>query len=208
MKRSASARGLTVVEVLITGALLATCICTMVLATTRSMMDTRQSAEYEAAALGARQMLEQLSSLTFQQICATYKPSTGQVGAQGGTTGNTFNVTYAATVQNSDLYLPGAPSGQPAGTIWIVTSEAATSASYGPNLSGGTTPGGVHFTGLPIDLDLDGATTNGELWNSTTLVLSPAVKRLPVGVVICWQGSHGVERYELWTILSMPTTSF
>lgn len=59
----------------------------------------------------------------------------------------------------------------------------------------GKPDGFLSFT-LPVDLNGDG------LFDLNTKDLKSDWIRLPVGVIVRWQGRYGPERYETWTVLS------
>ncbi|HLX62867.1 MAG TPA: hypothetical protein VKX17_16445 [Planctomycetota bacterium] len=211
-----NARGLSMLEVMLAGMILALCACAMLVASYTSAQATKQSAEYSAAVSAARKKMEELCSTNFDALVQRY-------GKYNPTAGNTFKVymdegtQYVANnAKQSGIELPGfrkvvnGVDNFDAGEIVIVTHETNLPSTYGYSCSISSTnlwpdngnPGGISYTGIPIDLNGDGTTTSGNCYD---LSVTPAVKtavRLPVGVVIRWNGTNGPERYELWTIIT------
>ena len=211
-------RGMSLLEVLLSMSVLAICSMTMLSASMTSGQATRQSAEYNAAVSAARKKMEDLCNLNnFDTLVRDY----GEVNPARG---NTFPVLLnegveyldSAGVKQKGNTLPGyyklvnSVANYDAGEVVIITWENRLASSYA--YACGTSPtnsypdtgksnGGVNFSMLPIDLNGDGVATAGNCYN---LVSNPPVKtavRLPVGVIVRWQGANGPERYELWTIL-------
>lgn len=193
-----ASRGMTLLEVIITMAILSTCLMALSSSTISTMVATRQTAETAAALRAARQKLEQISGERIEDILRWYIP--------GGDPGVAFEVIQEYTPSGRHRLLPGiADPTNPAipvmaGEIVLITRENATQSTYGRDLfPKDGQPDGILFRGLPIDLNGNGNTSDGE---TRSFVLNKAV-RIPVGIVIRWEGAGGrKERYELWTILS------
>ena len=195
--QSARAKGITLLEVLIAAACVAVVVTAISSSMMNSMLATRQSGEFIAAQLAARQKMEEISTCRFDDIVDIYK--------QGGTLGNTFYVYATTTSGGSKIKVPGLPNqsgvSQPAGEVIIITNEGATSGSYGRDLSPfDGVPDGCQFQGLPMDLNGNGNSTDGDVWGPTAAQRTAI--RFPVGIVVRWPGVRGEERYELWTIIS------
>jgi type II secretory pathway pseudopilin PulG len=189
--------GITLIEVLAAAACVAIAVTAIASSMMNSMLSTRQSGEYLAAQLAARQKMEEISACRFEDIVDIYR--------QGGSLGNTFDVYMTSINGGSKVKLLGLADQygvpQPAGEIIIITDEGALPAYYGRDLSPfDGRPDGCTFQGLPMELNGNGEATDGNVWG-TTAATRTAI-RFPVGVVIRWPGVRGEERHELWTIVS------
>ena len=201
MHATSRPRGFSLLEVVLLCVLLAVGAAALGQTFLTALAATRESGEYAAVVAAARQKMEELAATRFEDLVKKY-------GASAPTVGNTFPVMLdqAGTEINASgtkaygLELPGY-NNLPAGEIVIITDESNPPSLYGRSLPpDGNRPGGVSFSGLPMDLNGDGNVTSGNVWGGT-----PATNlaiRLPVGVVIRWPGARGPERYELWTIMS------
>jgi len=194
-------RGLTLFEVVIVTGMLAVFVLAVSGAQTRSMIGTRQSEERAAAMRIAREKLEKLCAMPFEDVYTYYGP-TGALRC--------FDVVLEYSAASSSVLqgkciLPGLTRlghklPDAAGEVVLMTDESKSASSYGRDLSPcDGYPDGINVVGLPLDLTGDGDLTDGNVWNP------PSVKTgttFPIGVVIRWQGVAGEERYELWTVLS------
>ncbi len=128
-----------------------------------------------------------------------------KTGLNGKTIGMELQGLYKKTNANTTNN-----STYDAGEIVIVTHESNPASGYGYSCGMSPTdnrpdlgkPGGISFQAIPIDLDGDGTTTNGDCYIVTGTTPVKTAVRLPVGVVVRWQGISGPERYELWTIVT------
>ncbi len=208
------ARGLTIMEVMLATFILSVCALTIMNASYTSASTVRQSAEYASAVATARQKMEEIQSNPFDGpsgLVARYgvgsRETTFKVFLNEGTEQAT-NDSFGHFNRGNELIgfrktVNGVAGNTDAGEVVIVLNESAASNTYGYSCSrsasdtspDGGQPGGIGFNGLPMDLNGDGNTSSGTVTNSTAT-------RLPVGVVIRWDGPHGPERYELWTIIS------
>lgn len=210
--------GVTLFEVILAVFILTVCAMSLLHTSTASGQATRKSAEFNAAVAAARRKMEELcSARSFDDLVSNY-------GETNPALGNTFKVYFnegveyvdAAGVKQRGMQLKGyyknvnGQANYDAGEVVIITTEDRAPSTYGYKCQmsptdtypdGNRTNGGINFSYLPIDLNGDGNTTSGNCYN---LNVTPAVTtavRLPVGVIVRWQGSNGPERYELWTIL-------
>jgi type II secretory pathway pseudopilin PulG len=191
------ARGITLLEVVAASAILAITVTAISSALANSMMGNRQSGEFLAVQMAARRKLEEISACRFEDLVSRYQP--------GGTMGNVFDVYLAEQGSGQTNKLAGLPNAQgvpqPAGEVIVIANEGAPASSYGRDLDPlDGKPDGCAFQGIPMDLNGNGTTTDGQVWGST-----PATRTaicFPVGVVIRWPGVRANERYELWTIVS------
>jgi Tfp pilus assembly protein PilV len=210
-------------EVLLAGIVLSVCCICMLDAMVTTTSETRQSGEYAAAVSAARKKLEEITACSLAKVVANY-------GINAPLIGRTFPVYLNESVESQNgntkqrgQVLPGyyktvnGNANTDAGEIVIVTNESALASTYGLSCSidGSTSgpnaypdngqPGGINFTGIPIDLDCDGVTSSGTSGNKYDLSTSPQITsavRLPVGVIVRWPGAHGQERVEIWTLVS------
>lgn len=191
-------RGISLVEVVIAAAVVAIAVTAISSSMMNSMLSTQQNGEYLAAQLAARKKMEEIYTVPFSMLVDTYKST-----ALGGSMGNTFEVSMTDSGSSQATKLMGFTDTngvpQPAGEVIIITNESARASDYGRDLfPADGRPDGCTFVGLPMDLNGNGNTTDGDTWaangsNRTAI-------RLPIGVVIRWPGVRGEERYELWTI--------
>jgi Tfp pilus assembly protein PilV len=190
-------RGITLLETLLAAFTVAVAVTAISSSMMNSMLSTRQSGESIAVQMAARQKLEEITAMRFEDIYDAY--------CSGGTVGNTFDVYMTSNNGGTKVKLSGlsnaAGTPQPAGEVIIVTTENAKPSDYGRDISPyNGKPDGCQFSGLPMDLNGNGSSDDGNVWGS-----SPGQRtaiRFPVGVVIRWPGVRGEERYELWTIVS------
>lgn len=216
--RPTKMRGVTLMEVILAAFILAICAMTLLHASTTSGQATRQSAEYNSAVAAARKKMEELCNT------ASFDALVGGYGEVNPSIGNTFKVYLNEGIEYLDTagvkqrgqelkgyykLVNGSPN-YDAGEVVIITTENRLASTYGYKCQlsptdtypdGNKSNGGINFSLVPIDLNGDGNTTSGNCYN---LNVNPAVTsaiRLPVGVIVRWQGSNGPERYELWTIL-------
>ncbi len=195
--RNTPPRGITLIEVLVSALVVAIAVTAISSSMMNSMLATRESGEYLAAQLAARQKMEEISACRFENLVDIYR--------QGGSLGNTFDVYLTNSAGGKKIKLQGfndsAGNPQPAGEIIIITKEDATPANYGRDLMPfDGQPDGCQFAGLPMDLNGNGNVSDGDVWGP--LPTQHSAIRFPVGVVIRWPGVRGEERYELWTIVS------
>ena len=196
-RRLSTGKGITLLEVLVSAACVAIAVTAISSSMMNSMLSTRQSGEYLAAQLAARQKMEEISVTRFQDIVNNYR--------QGGTVGNTFDVYSTKASGGAKVKLLGLPDQygvpQPAGEVIVITDEGKPASSYGRDLSPfDGKPDGCTFQGLPMDLNGNGNASDGNVWGNNAN--QQTAIRFPVGVVIRWPGVRGEERYELWTIVS------
>lgn len=211
-------RGITLLEVILATFILAVCAMSLLIASTTSGQATRQSSEYASAVAAARRKMEDLCNIRdFDTLVAGY-------GETNPTVGNTFKVYLNDSVQYVDntgtkqrgqelvgyYKLVNGVANYDAGEVVIITTENRAASTYGYKCQlsptdtypdGTKTNGGINFSYLPIDLNGNGTTTDGNCYNMTSVPQVKTAKRLPVGVIVRWQGANGPERYELWTIL-------
>ncbi|HLX63565.1 MAG TPA: hypothetical protein VKX17_20005 [Planctomycetota bacterium] len=190
-------KGITLIEVLVSAVVVAIAVTAISSSMMNSMMATRESGEFLAAQLAARQKLEEISALKFEDIVDVYR--------SGGSLGNVFDVYMTNNAGGAKTKLLGLPDQygvpQPAGEVIIITREDASPGDYGRDLSPfDGKPDGCQFQGLPMDLNGNGTVSDGDTWGSQPSQRTAI--RFPIGVVIRWPGVRGEERYELWTIVS------
>ncbi len=205
-------------EVLLSAMILASCTLAMLYASLTSGRATRETGEYSSAVAAARKKMEELCATPYNQLVMRY-------GRYNPTVGNTFPVylnegpQYVDSTSGAKMtgqQLPGlyklvnGVANYDAGEIIIITNESAAASTYGYSCGVSSTdnrpdlgqPGGCGFKGIPIDLNGDGNTTSGTCYDlSVTPPITTAV-RLPVGIIVRWNGPLGPERYELWTVIS------
>jgi type II secretory pathway pseudopilin PulG len=191
------ARGITLIEVLVSALVVAIAVTAISSSMMNSMLATRESGEYLAAQLAARQKMEEISSCRFEDLVDIYRP--------GGSIGNTFEVYTSDVSGGNKIKLQGLADQygvpQPAGEVIIITKENAMAGDYGRDLSPfDGHADGCQIQGLPMDLNGNGLISDGDVWGP--LPTQHSAIRFPVGVVIRWPGVRGEERYELWTIVS------
>lgn len=211
LKPARKPRGLSIMEVMLSVFILSICALTILSASYTSASSVKQSAEYAAAVAAARRKMEEIQTTPFLSLVSRYgigsRERTFKVFLNEGTEQNSKD---AFGHMNRGVELPGfcktialATYNYDAGEIVIVNDEAAAPSTYGyacgrsptDNTPDNNNPGGIGFNGIPIDLNGAGSTTSGTIANDKAT-------RLPIGVVIRWDGPHGPERYELWTIIS------
>ncbi|MEI6233936.1 MAG: hypothetical protein WCT04_12840 [Planctomycetota bacterium] len=203
-------RGLSIMEVMLAVFILSICSLSILTASYTSSTSVQQSAEYAAAVSAARKKMEEIQGYTFAKLNQRYGPgsreTTFKVYFNEGTEQSTKDafgkvsrgiemLGFRKVVNGVDKY--------DAGEVVLINNESALSTTYGYSCSRSTTdpkpdnglPGGINFGGIPMDLNGDGNTTSGAVSNSNAT-------RMPVGVIVRWDGQHGPERYELWTVIS------
>ena len=190
-------KGISLLEVLIAGALVAVVVMAISEAIMNSMLATRQSSERLAVSLAASKKMAEIANTPFDQIVDKYR--------FGGSIGNTFDVlmSEAGSAQQTRLQGLSDPYGvpQPAAEIIVITNEDLGPGSYGRDLKPfDGKPDSCEFVGLPMDLNGNGVTGDGDVWGATTATRTAV--RFPIGIVIRWPGVKGDERYELWNIVS------
>jgi Tfp pilus assembly protein PilV len=211
------------IEVLIAGIVLAVCCICMLDAMVTTTSQTRQSGEYAAAMAAARRKIEEITACNFGQVVANYGVNAPIIGRTFPVYQNESWEYQNGSAKSRGLVLPGfyktvnGAANYDAGEIVIITNESALASTYGLSCSmdGSTSgpnaypdygnPGGINYTGIPIDLDCDGAISTGTAGNKYDLSTTPQItsaKRLPVGVIVRWMGPHGQERVEVWTLVS------
>lgn len=194
-------RGLTLFEVIMATAMVAVFVLAVSGAQLRSMVVTRQSDERAAAMRIAREKLEKMCAMRFDDVYIQYGPSGPY---------RYFDVVLEYSAASSSvlqgkcilpgLTLPGKKFPVAAGEVVLITDESKSASSFGRDLSPyDGLPDGVAVQGLPLDLTGNGNVTDGNVWNPPSVMTGTS---FPVGVIIRWQGVQGQERYELWTVLS------
>jgi len=194
-------RGLTLFEVVLVAAMLAVFVLAVSGAQLQSLSGTRQSEERAAAMRIAREKLEKMCAMRFDDVYTQYGPNGPY---------QYFDVVLDYSAASSSVLqgrciLPGLIRAghmypDAAGEVVIITDGSKSASSFGRDLSPlDGLPDGVNVAGLPLDLTGTGNTTDGNVWNPPNVVTGTC---FPVGVVIRWQGVQGEERYELWTVLS------
>lgn len=179
-------RGISLVEVMSMAVILALVSAAFAYSSLGAINMTRQSKEYSSAARLARQWLEQIENTRFDDIKTVY---TGMVLPL---------VTFYSPTGNSakNITIPGVGTANAnAVEIIVLDDESKTTASLGRDLSPADgIADGVRFVTLPMDFNGDGDVLDSVVGADTTRYL--------VGVVIRWEGPHGEERYEAWTVIS------
>jgi Tfp pilus assembly protein PilV len=209
-------RGLSILEVMLAVFILSVAALALLGASITSAGATRQSAEYAAAVSAARKKMEEVSSTQFASLVKTY--GVGSTGTtfkvylnEGTEYRNSANKTARGIELQGFRKVVSGVDNYDAGEIVIVTSESAAASTYAyacsrspsdPKPDNGQ-PGGISFGGIPLDLNADGNTTSGNCYNLAVTPNVTTAVRLPVGVIVRWDGPHGPERYELWTILTI-----